>query len=98
MHLKRDRGTVHIVVEITISLRSTGRSLIDPSGHSYDSEPHAPCDTPQTSSTIPGLSGSSAVILSQKEYDRLCQPEFSQNGHLATHALSLGRHAYTALP
>ena len=37
-----------------------------------DSDPHAPCDTPQTlSSTHPGSSGSSTVILSLEEYDRV---------------------------
>jgi len=63
-----------------------------------DSEPHAPCDTPQTPSNIHGSSGFSTIILSQKEYDQLCQLEFSQNGHSATHVSSSGRHTYTTLP
>jgi len=46
-------------------------------GRSEWAEPHAPCDTHQTPSIIFGSSGSSTVILSQTEYDRLCQIEFS---------------------
>jgi len=61
-----------------------------------DSDPHARCDTQIPSSTHPGSSGSSTVILSQEEYVQLCQLEFPQNGHLTTHPLSSGMHAYTA--
>ena len=63
-----------------------------------DSEPHALCDTPQTPSNIHGSSDFFTVILSQKEYDQLCQLEFSQNGHSATHVSSSDRHTYTTLP
>jgi len=35
MCLIRDRGIVRTVIGITISLRSVGRSLVDPSGHSW---------------------------------------------------------------
>ena len=67
--------------------------------HLVDSDPHAPCDTLQThSSTHPGSSGSSIIILSQEEYNRLCQLEFSLNAHSATHVSSSGMHAYIAPP
>ena len=34
-----------------------------------DSEPYAPCDTPQTPFTIHGSFGSSTIILSHEKYD-----------------------------
>jgi len=38
-----------------------------------DSEPPAPCDIPHVpSSAHPDSSGSSTVVLSEEEYDRLC--------------------------
>ena len=39
--------------------------------------------------------GSSTLVLSQEEYDRLCQLEFSRKSHSATHA---GMHVYTTSP
>ena len=61
-----------------------------------DSDPHARCETPQTPTTHSGSSCSFTVILSQGKYDRLCQLEFSQNGHSTTHASSSDMHVYTA--
>jgi len=61
-----------------------------------DSSSPAPCGTPQSfSSTIPG---SPTVVLSQEEYDRLRQLEFSQNDLSATHASPSGMHACTVSP
>ena len=42
-----------------------------------------------------GSSGSSTVVLSQTEYNILCQFEVSQNSYSAAHASSSGIHAYT---
>ena len=57
------------------------------------------CSTPQdyssTSSTIPG---SSTIVLTQEEYDRLRQLEFSQNNLSVTHASASAMHVYTASP
>ena len=36
---------------------------------------------------LSGFTSSSTMVLSQHEYDRLCQLEFSQNGHSSTHGL-----------
>ena len=41
-------------------------------------------------------SGSPIVVLSQEEYDKLRQFEFSQNSHSTTYAFSLGLSAYIA--
>ena len=83
-----DKGSRHCGRNIHISEKCWTKFGRPKWAQLADSEPHAPCDTPQTPSTIPGSSGSSTVILPHEEYDRLCQLEFSQNSHSATHASS----------
>ena len=61
-----------------------------------DSGSPALCGTPQSSSFV--ILGSTTVILSQEEYDRLRQLEFSQNDLSVTHVSASGMHAYTASP
>jgi len=96
--LTKGLGIVSIVDRVTISLRSVGRSLVDLSGHSWLSLILLSLDTPQVPSYAhPVFYGSSIVILSQVEYNRLRKLEFSQNSHLATHAFSSGMHAYLSL-
>jgi len=64
-----------------------------------DSDPHVPCNTPHVpSSAYPDSFDSFTVILSQEEYGRLRQLEFSQNNHSATHASSSGMRTDTASP
>ena len=64
-----------------------------------ESDSSAPRSPPQdyssTSSTLPR---SSIVVLTQEEYDRLRQLEFSQNNLSVTHASASGMYAYTASP
>ena len=92
-------GIVSTVDGVTTSLRSVGRSLVDLSGHNWLSLILLSLDTPQVPSYAhPASYGSSTVILSQVEYNRLRKLEFSQNSHLATHAFSSGMHAYIASP
>jgi len=55
-----------------------------------------PDDTTHAPSATPSSSGSLTVVLSQTEYNKLRQLEFSQNNHSATHATSSGMNAYIA--
>ena len=61
-----------------------------------ESDLPAPCGTPHVSSFA--HLGFSTVVLSQEEYDRLRQLEFSQNNLSATHVSASGIHIYTAYP
>jgi len=64
-----------------------------------NSDSPIPDNTPHVaSSTHTSSSGSSTVILTQEEYDRLRQLEFSHNSHSTTLASSSGMHAYTVSP
>ena len=64
-----------------------------------ESDSFALRSTPQDYSSTPStLPGSSTVILTQEEYDRLRQLEFSQNNLSTTHASASGMHTYTASP
>jgi len=63
-----------------------------------ESDSFTPRGTPQDySSTSFTLPVSFIVVLTQEEYDRLRQLEFSQNNLSATHASASGMHAYTTL-
>ena len=66
-----------------------------------DSGPHVPCDTPQTpffTHSGSGSSGSSTVIPLQGGIDHLCQLEFYENSHPATHASFSGMHVHIGSP
>jgi len=81
------------------SLRSAGRNsfafdwaqLVD-----TNTSPGDIAYVPAFSVTHSGIFGFSTVVLSQEEYDRLRQFEFSRNNQSATHAYSLGLSAYIA--
>jgi len=94
-------GNVSIAGETGPSLRNAGRSLVTLNGHSWLMLILLPLVILLIFMLLQPLTLvllAPTVIISQEEYDRMRQFEFSQNSHSATHASSSSMSAYIASP
>ena len=94
--VRKDLDNVGTVDAVITSSRSTGRNLVDLSGHNFLSlTPLLRVALLRTIRPLPPLFPDFSLLL-QEGYDRLRQLEFSQNNLSATHAFTSSIHAYTA--